>query len=181
MEEVIDIVSAAGGEFIGMNRLQKTAYLLEKAGLGTGYVFRYESSSPHSDDLERDAHRVRLYHAGFDVNDRILEGTGSLYYVFTYDGEDRECEKEFRMLVRETAKSHPLTLETASVATHYGSNGHENPWKEAEMRIRSYDRNDKLRLDDAMRLHGLLAGMGDRNPIPKPPDIWCGFSKPLTA
>ena len=181
MEEVIDIVSAAGGEFIGINRLQKTAYLLEKAGLGTGYVFRCESSSPYSDDLERDAHRVRLYHAGFDVSDRILEGTGSLYHVFTYNGENRECEKEFRMLVRETAKSHPLTLELASVATHFDFVGHENPWKEAELRNRLHGRDGKLRLDDAMKLHDRLAGMGDRNPIPKPPDQWCGFSKPLTA
>ena len=179
MDEVIDIVSAAGGEFIGGNRFQKTAFLLEKAGLGTGYVFRYESSSPYSNDLERDIHGARLYHDGFDVETRILEHTGHEYFVFTYNGADREYEEEFGILVRETAKSHPLTLETASIAAHYGSNGHENPWREAELRIRPYDTIDKMRLDEAMKLHGLLAGMGDRNPIPKPPDIWSGFEKTL--
>ena len=42
MEELVRIVAAADGELVGRTRLQKTAFLLELAGLGTGFEFKYK-------------------------------------------------------------------------------------------------------------------------------------------
>ena len=40
MEDLVRIVSAADGEIVGRTRLQKAAFLLELAGLGSGYEFK---------------------------------------------------------------------------------------------------------------------------------------------
>lgn len=163
MREVVDIVSAAGGEFVGRNRLQKTAYFLEFAGLGTGYRFRYEFSSPHCDELELAMYSARLYYDGFDVNEKPLEGTGCTYSVFTYTGEGRTHEEAFELLVREAKKTHPIVLELASVASYFTIVKHENPWGEVERRLK--DRVINGWLKDAKELHHRFKEMDLKIPI----------------
>ena len=163
MKEVVDIVSAAGGEFVGRNRFQKTAYFLELARLGTGYRFRHESSSPHSDELELAMYRARLYYDGFDVNERELEGIGRTYSVFTYTGKGRGHEEAFELLVRETKKTHPIVLELASVASYFTSVKHENPWGEVQRRLK--DRVINGWLKDAQELHRRFREMDLQIPI----------------
>ena len=51
MEDLVRIVSAADGEIVGRTRLQKAAFLLELAGLGSGYEFKYKHYGPFSEDL----------------------------------------------------------------------------------------------------------------------------------
>jgi len=51
MEELVRIVSAADGQLVGRTRLQKTVYLLELAGLGSGYHFGHRFHGPYSEEL----------------------------------------------------------------------------------------------------------------------------------
>ena len=51
------IVRDAGGEIVGRTRLQKTAYLLEVTGLGSGVYFAYRHYGPYSEDLALSAAR----------------------------------------------------------------------------------------------------------------------------
>jgi uncharacterized protein YwgA len=46
-----EIVRDAGGQIVGRTRLQKIAFFLEAAGLGTGFPFRYKHYGPYSDLL----------------------------------------------------------------------------------------------------------------------------------
>lgn len=164
IKEVIDIVAAAGGKFVGRNRFQKTAYFLEFAGLGTGYHFRYEFSSPHSDDLELAMYSARLYYDGFEVNEIELEGTGCTYSVFTYTGEcDKYYGEAFELLVQLTMETHPIVLELASVASYFTHIEHENPWNEVERRLKDRVINGWLR--DAKMLHHQFSEMDLQIPI----------------
>ena len=50
-DKVVAIVRDAGGTIVGRTRLQKTAYLLELAGLGEGFHFSYRHYGPYSEEL----------------------------------------------------------------------------------------------------------------------------------
>jgi len=50
-EKAADIIRDAGGHVVGRTRLQKTAYLLEIAGLGSGFFFEYRHYGPFSEGL----------------------------------------------------------------------------------------------------------------------------------
>jgi uncharacterized protein YwgA len=49
---VAAVVAAAGGRLTGRVRLQKTIYLLDQLGLGSGFSHEYYHYGPYSSDLE---------------------------------------------------------------------------------------------------------------------------------
>jgi uncharacterized protein len=51
IEKVADIIRDAGGTIVGRTRLQKIAYLLELAGVGSGFPFEYRHYGPYSEEL----------------------------------------------------------------------------------------------------------------------------------
>ncbi len=51
MDLVVELVAANGGEIVGKTRLQKTVYLLDACGLGSGFEFEYHNYGPFSSDL----------------------------------------------------------------------------------------------------------------------------------
>ena len=126
VEDIVRIVAAAGGEFPGGMRLHKTVYLLEMAGLGSGYPFRYELYSPFSEQLDlamEDA--PALYPIRKETRPTDWGGT---YLVFRsdvpFDGDDA-----FRDLVRVAKEAGIIELELMSVAAYYGRIGDPDPWK----------------------------------------------------
>jgi len=50
-EVIVDIVALAGGRFVGRTRMQKTIYLLDAMGMGSGADFFYYNFGPFSDDI----------------------------------------------------------------------------------------------------------------------------------
>ncbi len=54
-QRVAAIIRDAGGEVVGRTRLQKTAYLLDVAGYGDGFEFRYRHFGPYSDEVAESA------------------------------------------------------------------------------------------------------------------------------
>src|SRR5262245_58288729 len=48
---VVGIVALNGGEIVGKTRLQKTVYLLDVCGLGSGMEFDYYNFGPYESDV----------------------------------------------------------------------------------------------------------------------------------
>ena len=126
VKDIVRIVAAAGGEFPSGTRLHKTVYLLEMAGLGSGYPFRYELYSPFSERLDLAmADAPALYPIWRETRPT---GWGGTYFVFRsdvpFDGKDA-----FRDLVRVAKEAGIIELELTSVAAYYGRIGDPDPWK----------------------------------------------------
>src|SRR5712692_9229877 len=51
-EKVAAVVDAAGGRLVSRVRLQKTVYLLEQLGFGSGFEFEYHYFGPYSRELD---------------------------------------------------------------------------------------------------------------------------------
>jgi len=81
-EVVATILGAAGGEMTGRVRLQKTVYLLDRLGLGSGFAFDYHHYGPFSRDLDNataDAKAFNLIDEKFDRR----HSDGAVYSIFT--------------------------------------------------------------------------------------------------
>ena len=59
-EEAAAIVRDAGGQVVGRTRLQKIAFVLEAAGLGSSFPFRYKHYGPYSDLLAEASDNARI-------------------------------------------------------------------------------------------------------------------------
>lgn len=133
MEDLVRIVAAADGEVIGRTRLQKTAFLLELAGLGSGFQFKYKHYGPYSEEL---AAAVDLAPLLFDFReDQKRSGWGGTYSVFTsnaaYEGTDND---PYKQLVSLAKRANPIALELAATAAYLASVGDADPWGETERR-----------------------------------------------
>jgi uncharacterized protein YwgA len=81
---VAAILSAAGGRMVGRVRLQKTAYLLERLGLGSKFGFDYHYYGPFSRDLDNavaDAKAFGLITERFEQR----QSDGASYSIFTLE------------------------------------------------------------------------------------------------
>ncbi len=151
MEDLVRIVSAADGEVIGRTRLQKTAFLLELAGLGSGFQFKYKHYGPFSEEL---AAAVDLAPLLFDFReDQRRSGWGGTYSVFTsdaaYEGADGD---PYKQLVSFAKRANPIALELAATAAYLASVGDDDPWGETERRKPEKAANGKL--EQAKALYG---------------------------
>ena len=48
----VAVIAAAGGELVSRIRLQKTVYLLDRLGLGSGFAYAYHHYGPYSRELD---------------------------------------------------------------------------------------------------------------------------------
>jgi len=165
MEELVRVVSAADGQFVGRTRLQKTVYLLELAGLGSGYDFGHRFHGPYSDDLASATYIAPLY---FDFREeRKKSDWGGTHSVFTsgvrYEGDDKDA---YRQLVSMAKKANSIVLDLAASAAYFAMENVQDPWGETERRKSPYSGNG--RLDEARELYGRLKKL----PLPvELPDI----------
>lgn len=82
---VAAVVAAAGGRLIGRVRLQKTVYLLDQLGLGSGFSYEYYHYGPYASDLDNataDAKAFGLIEEKFDH--RVSDG--AMYSIFQSKG-----------------------------------------------------------------------------------------------
>ena len=151
MEELVRIVAAADGELVGRTRLQKTAFLLELAGLGTGFEFKYKHYGPFSEEL---ASAVDLAPLLFDFReDQRRSGWGGTYSVFNsnaaYEGAEEDAYKQLVSLAK---RANPIALELAATAAYLACVGDDDPWGETERRKPEKATGDKL--EQAKALYG---------------------------
>lgn len=76
---ILAILEAADGEIVGKIRFQKVVYLLEQAGLGSGWSFSYHHYGPYSEALAGDLDFAEL----IDGSVREEPRTTSKGFTFT--------------------------------------------------------------------------------------------------
>lgn len=154
--ELRQIVSAADGELIGRTRLQKTAYLLELAGLGSGYDFRYKHYGPYSEEL---AHATSIAPLLGDFEEEKRQSSwGGTYSVFRVDeGYQGSPDDPFKQIVAVAKAADPVVLELAATAAFLAEEGHADPWGETARR--KPEKVSGGRLDRAKELYSRLQGI----------------------
>lgn len=160
---VAAIVRDAGGEIVGWFRLQRTAYLLEVAGLGGGFWFVYRSGGPHSRHLD-DSARIGTYLRKLKETEREADWGGK-YSVFEVDDRpDESVPAARRELASQAAMASSPVLGLAATAVYLSREGCANPWAETERRMPG--RAEDGRLDQAKELLRQLKRIDVPNPLP---------------
>jgi len=150
-KEPVRIVSAADNELVGRVRLQRTAFLLDLAGLGSGYRFRYKHYGPFSEELDSAVDLAPLF---YDFREDLVQSDwGGTHSVFTsgarYKGNDDDAYKK---LVSIAKRADPIALELAAAAAYFANERHQDPWGETKRRKPEKAANG--RLDEAKALYG---------------------------
>ena len=160
---VADIVRDAGGEIVGWFRLQRTAYLLEVAGLGSGFRFFCRGGGPHSSPLY-DSAMVGTY-LGKLKETELVADWGGIYSVFEVDDRpDESVPVARRQLASQAAKASSLLLGLAATAVYISREGCANPWAETERRMP--DSAENGRLEKAKALLRQLKRIDVPDPLP---------------
>lgn len=166
---VAAVVEAAGGTLTGRVRLQKTVYLLDRLGLGTGFQYEYHHYGPYSRDIDNATADAKAF-------DLLTEGhghrqsDGARYSIFqvkssateeAYGNLGRARASE---LARRFAGTNVTVLElAATVDWLWRQEGYRTGWRE-EISRRKYLKVQNGRLDKAV---ALLEELGLPPPIPE--------------
>ena len=127
-EKVADIIRDAGGKIVGRTRLQKIAYLMELAGLGSGFRFEYRHYGPYSEELALAARTAAV--VGLIGEEEREASWGGLYSIFTARSPRGHSVKHNRVsLAREAQAADPIELELAATAAFLFLQGSGDPWK----------------------------------------------------
>jgi uncharacterized protein YwgA len=154
-EKVANIVRDAGGSVIGRTRLQKVAYLLELAGLGEGFSFRYKHFGPYSEDLNVAAQMGDLLGA-LEEEEKIAKWGGS-YSIYSTDKAEDEMSSSVRKELAVIASSaDSIELELAATAAFiFSVEKIADAWQETARR--KPEKATATRLNKAKQLYLKLA------------------------
>jgi hypothetical protein len=135
---VADLIFRAGGHLIGRTRLQKSACLLELAGVGYGFQFGYRLFGPYSDELQtasEDADALGL------IKERKMSANWGGWYS-AFDSKIKKgsvtskpgITRTRAQLLRIAAAADPVELELAITAAFLSANGIQTPWEKVAAR-----------------------------------------------
>jgi uncharacterized protein YwgA len=130
-QRAAEIVKDAGGRLVGRTKLQKVAYLLELAGLGTGFQFEYRHYGPYSEDL---ADAMQLA-AAFDLVSEEERKTdwGGTYSIYTFSGTRTSQGGQRSTFAEVAAQVGAIELELAATAAYLKSvKGARDPWEDTK-------------------------------------------------
>jgi len=156
------IVRDAGGEIVGRTRVQKIGYLLELAGLGSGFRYAYKHYGPYSDDLTQAMRSADVF--GLVEEEERVSDWGGLYSIFrlTVPAHPDPARNRF---VHAAARTSPIELELAATAAYlHVARGYPDPW--AETRRRKPQKAADGRLAKAKRAYERLRAI--KTPIALP-------------
>jgi uncharacterized protein len=127
-EKVADIIRDAGGRIVGRTRLQKIAYLLELAGMGSGFSFEYRHYGPYSEEIASAARMAAVI--GLIEEEERAASWGGSYSIFTAKSSRGHTTHPSRAaLAREAESADPIELELAATAAFLAAKGSDDPWK----------------------------------------------------
>ncbi|MGY4233044.1 hypothetical protein ACVIIW_001991 [Bradyrhizobium sp. USDA 4449] len=157
------IVRDAGGHIVGRTKLQKIAFFLEAAGVGSGFPFRYKHYGPYSELLAsatQHAAALRLI-----VENESVAAWGGLYSTFhTQMPSDPSSHPARVRLAHEMANADAVELELAATAAFLAYERFPDPW--AETARRKPEKAEGGRLDRAKQLYFKLRQIPTPHPLP---------------
>lgn len=163
-EAVAHIIRDAGGYIVGRTRLQKIAYILEAAGLGSGFIFQYKHYGPYSEDLATASNVAVLLDTVKEVKQPATWG-GSYSTFSTTMPPNSKVEEARQQLAREAARADAVQLELAATALFLAQEGVPDPW--AETARRKPDKAALGRLGQAKELYDRLRQVRTPRPLPQ--------------
>jgi uncharacterized protein len=147
------IVRDAGGHIVGRTRLQKIAYFLEAADLGTGFHFRYKHYGPYSEQLAAAAQHAAALR--LIVENESVANWGGLYSVFhAHIPPDPNPNPARVRITQEMVNVDAVELELAATALFLAREGFVDPWSETARR--KPDKAEGGRLDKSKQLYQRL-------------------------
>lgn len=151
LEKAVDIVVASGGKIVGRTRLQKTACLLELAGVGDGFQFEYHRFGPFSDELATAIRSADLF--GLLTEEKGQASWGGTYstYSTAKKAEDNHRNSVRNNLAKIAVEADPIELELAVTAAYLASLDELNPWEETA--VRKPKKAENGRLEKAIELY----------------------------
>jgi hypothetical protein len=157
------IVRDAGGRIIGRTRLQKIGFILEAAGLGGGFAFKYKHFGPYSEDLMA-ASRTAVVLDMIEETEQPATWGGLYSTFFSRLPEDRAVSAARREIAEETAQADAVDLELAATALFLAKHGILDAWAETARR-----KPDKAegRIDRARQLYERLRQIQTPQPLPQ--------------
>jgi uncharacterized protein len=161
--QAAEIIRDSGGYIVGRTKLQKIAYFLEMAGVGSGFPFRYKHYGPYSDLLAAATqHAVALQL----INEtQIIASWGGQYSTFqTSAAADRSAIPARVELAQEMVNADAVELELAATAAFLGREGFGDPW--AETARRKPEKAESGRLERAKQLYHRLQQVSTPRSLP---------------
>lgn len=153
-EMVTDVVALSGGRLVGKTRLQKTVYLLDACGLGSGFDFEYHHFGPFSAELAEAADGAWVMGT---VDQEPRTGSHGVPYVIFSTTAPKpgalggmtaaEAERLLTLMGQHSA----LDLEVAATLHYLRANGYGDG-AEAELIVRKPLKATQERIDTAKRL-----------------------------
>lgn len=148
-----EIVRDAGGNIVGRTRLQKIAYILEAAGFGAGFPFRYKHYGPYSELLANATQSARI--VGLLQEQESMAAWGGVYSTYLSQLQpDFSVPHTRRRLAQELVNVDAVELELAATALFLANERHPDPWGETARR--KPDKADDGRLHGARQLYQRL-------------------------
>jgi uncharacterized protein YwgA len=157
------IVRDAGGRIVGRTRLQKIAFLLEAAGLGSGFRFKYKHYGPYSEELTNASRTATVLGYMTEVEQPATWG-GSFSTFEAYLPGDPNVAESRRHLSKETVTADAVELELAATALFLAREGFPHAW--AETARRKPEKAADGRLDRARSLYERIRQVKTPNPLP---------------
>jgi hypothetical protein len=134
---IAQIVALNGGALTGKTRLRKTAYFLERKGLGYGFDFEYHYYGPYSEEVAIAANDARA--RDLIGVEKALTQRGDAYSVYRLHKYDLASENVVdagakRQVLRTLSEYSAVVIELAATADFLEASGHSDPWPETRLR-----------------------------------------------
>jgi uncharacterized protein len=156
-------VRDAGGCIVGRTKLQKIAFFLEAAGVGSGFAFRYKHYGPYSVQLAAAAQHAAALR--LIIENESVANWGGQYSIFrTQMAPDRSTHPARSQLAQEMVNADAVELELAATAAFLANEGFSDPW--AETARRKPEKAEGGRLERAKQLYGRLQQIPTPRPLP---------------
>jgi uncharacterized protein YwgA len=162
-DRVAAIVRDAGGRIVGRTKLQKIAFFLEAAGLGSGFQFRYKHYGPYSEPLAaavQHAAALRL----IEERESTASWGGQYSTFFTQTPPSSSTNPARTRLIQEMINADAVELELASTAAFLAYEKVSDPWTETARR--KPDKAGDGRLEEAKRLYSRLLQIPTPHSLP---------------
>jgi uncharacterized protein YwgA len=158
------IVRDAGGRIVGRTRLQKICFILEAAGLGSGFPFKYKYYGPYSEELSAATSIAGVLGLLREIEQPATWG-GSYSTYTTEMAPDRNTPQARLRIARETVDVDAIELELAATALFLALEGTGSPWDETARR--KPDKAANGRLEQAKQLYVHLRQIRTPQPLPR--------------